>query len=223
MKLNLPKSYLSWSAISCWEYSPAQFRKRYYENAPTFISPEMCFGSHVGKLLENADESLAHIKRYATPEQVLKTTIDGVPIFGFIDSFDPDERRIIEYKTSRVGWDMDKVNQHGQLDLYSLCVQEIFGSVHDTVTLIWLETEVCEPKTSGLISHEDSHKVRLTGRVEEFEREVTQADRDAMRERVVNVAQAISDDYSEWLSVNADAVNADAVKNSTSSTDRAST
>jgi len=199
MKHNLPKEYLSYSAIDSWMKSPKQFRKRYYESAPSYTSPEMVFGKLTADMLENRDESLAHIRQYATPEQQIQVEIEGVPIFGFIDSFDPETNSILEYKTGRSPWTQKKVDKHLQLDIYSLCVEEIFGSVNDECMLIWMQTEKIDEPKVGLITHEDSHGIRLTGEVTEFTRIITDEERENTRELIARVAQEISDDYTEYL------------------------
>jgi len=159
----------------------------------------MVFGKLTADMLENRDESLAHIRQYATPEQQIQVEIEGVPIFGFIDSFDPETNSILEYKTGRSPWTQKKVDKHLQLDIYSLCVEEIFGSVNDECMLIWMQTEKIDEPKVGLITHEDSHGIRLTGEVTEFTRIITDEERENTRELIARVAQEISDDYTEYL------------------------
>ena len=64
---NLPRGYLSYSAIATWLQSPKTYRKRYYEDAPMIFTPELTFGKKFADLLENADDSVSHIKQYAVP------------------------------------------------------------------------------------------------------------------------------------------------------------
>lgn len=201
MTLVLPKPYLSYSQIDLWLRSPVQYKKRYFENQQTPTTPELRFGSHIGKLLEDNHKSVSHIRRFDIPEQPLNVTIDGVPFMGFIDTFDSMKKQIGEYKTGVVPWTQERVNTHKQLDLYSLAVQELFGSVHETCYLVWLPTRKVKPKTKGLISHEDSHSIELTGEVVEFERIITQDERDFARKLLVRVANEISEAYQEYNSV----------------------
>ena len=196
---NLPKKYLSYSAISTWLQSPSTYRKRYYEDSPMVFTPELAFGKKIADLLETKDESVAHIKQYLKPEQKINCEIEGVPIFGFIDSFDPETNSFYEFKTGRVAWTQKRVDKHLQLDIYSLCIENIFGSVNDECELIWMETEKNEEKTTGLITHEESHRIVLTGVVKEFKRTITESDRFACRDMIVRVAREISDDYSKYL------------------------
>lgn len=195
---NLPKPYLSYSAINKWLESPARFRKKYYENAPDYTTPELAFGKKIATLLENKDESMSHIRQLQKPEQRIDIMIDGVPIYGFIDSFDPDTKSFLEFKTGRQPWTKARVSKHLQLDLYSTAIEEMYGSVTDECMLIWMETEKIETPKIGLITHEESHGIRLTGVVKEFQRVITSEDRENMRTLLKRVAEEISDDYTEY-------------------------
>lgn len=135
-----------------------------------------------------------------TPEQQIQVDIDGVPIFGFIDSFDPNTRAFYEFKTGRKPWTEDRVAKHLQLDIYSLCIEEIYGSVEDECTLVWLPTEKIDKPKTGLITHEESYGIKLTGEVQTFKRVITDDERKATRELIVRVAKEISDDFTEYQS-----------------------
>ena len=195
----LPKPYLSYSAMNLWLTNKDRYRKQYYEKVSSPSSPELRFGKRIADLLENKDKSLDHIQQYPVPEQPLNVTIDGVPVLGFIDSFDPTKQRFLEFKTGKQPWTQKRVDNHKQLDLYSLCIQEIYGSVTDLCHLIWMQTENVDVKSVGLITHEDSHSIQLTGEVHTFERVITQDERNAMRELLITCAREIHDDYSEYL------------------------
>jgi len=197
-KYNLPKKYLSYSAIAVWLKNPHDFRRRYYENAPMIMTPELHFGKKISKLLEIQHDSLSHIKQYSKPEQVVKCEIEGVPLFGYIDSFDPMDCAFYEYKTGHVAWNEKRVNKHLQLDIYSLAIEEIFGKVTDECSLIWMQTKRIEKPTQGRVTHEEAYKIEFTGKVKEFKRVITKEDRNNMRSLLVEVAEAISSDYSEW-------------------------
>ena len=195
---NLPKGYLSYSAIDLWLKSPKQFRRRYYENAPMLNTPELTFGKKIATLLENKDESMSHIKQYKKPEQEINMTVEGVKIFGYIDSFDPETNSLIEYKTGRNPWDAVKVRKHIQLDLYSLAIQTMFGDVNDDCELVWMETIKLPSKTCGLGTKEDAYGIALTGKVTSFPRTIKQWERDKMKDTVMSVATEVSGDYTAW-------------------------
>jgi hypothetical protein len=194
----LPKKYLSYSAISTWLSSKDRFRKQYYEGKPFQMTPELTFGKKIADLLEHGDESVQHILQYPQPEQEITTTIEGVPVFGFIDSFDPERCAFLEYKTGKEPWTQNRVQKHLQLDIYSLCIQNIFGKVDDTCHLIWMQTERVDIPQQGRITHENAYGIRMTGRVETFERTITQEERDNTRGLIVRVATEISEDFAAW-------------------------
>jgi hypothetical protein len=194
----LPKKYLSYSAIDLWLKNPAQYRKKYYENYNQPTTPEMLFGKNIALLLENADASVAHIKQYSHPEYKLDVVIEGVPFFGFIDSYDPKKKRFLEYKTGHAPWDAVRVRKHLQLPLYSLAIECLEGEVDDTCELIWMQTEKVEKKALGLVTHEDAYGIKLTGEVKSFKRKIEQWERDRLREQLVQIATDIEKDYEEY-------------------------
>lgn len=131
-------------------------------------------------------------------EQTIKCEIEGVPLFGFIDSFDPMDCAILEYKTGVTPWNEKRVQEHLQLDLYSLAVETIFGKVQDEVELIWMQTRKIETPNEGRVTHEEAYEIEFTGKVKSFTREITKKDRDNTRSLLVEVAEAISSDYASW-------------------------
>lgn len=199
MKYKLPKPYLSYSAIELWRKNPEGYRQKYYYNIEQPVTPELSFGKKIAELLEVGDESVAHIKRYPVSEQKIECIIDDVPLFGFIDSFDPERNAFLEYKTGKTPWTKTRVENHLQLDIYSVCIEEIFGSVVDECELIWMETERVEKISSGRITHEDAYGIRLTGKVASFPRTISATERNYTRMLLVDTAQQIHDDYQTFL------------------------
>lgn len=192
------KPYLSYSAINTWKTSPEQYRRQYFEGTPFIESPEILFGGKIGRLLETHDESMDHILQYSDPEHKLEFEVDGVPIFGFIDSYSPERNAFLEYKTGKQPWDQKRVNKHLQLDIYSLGIETLYGKVEDLCHLIWMQTENVEHKKEGRATHADSYSIRLTGEVQTFERIVTKDDRYAARETIVRVAHEIDQAYRKF-------------------------
>ena len=183
--------------------SPAEYRKIYYTGIKFQDTPELQFGKNVATLLEHADESMKHIKQYSHPEYKLNVTIDGVPIFGFIDSFDPETLSYLEYKTGKQPWTQARVDKHFQLDLYSVCIEELFGDVHDECELIWMETRKIDKPQMGLTTALDSYEIEFTGNVRSFLRTITKSDRQEARKNIVRISDEIKQDYQEWLKANA--------------------
>lgn len=191
----LPKGYLSYSALDLFLKNPKQYRRKYYENAYEPTSPEMSFGKKIALLLENRDDVVSHIKQYSHPEYQLQVEIEGVPVYGFIDSFDVEKHAFLEYKTGHAPWDAVRVRKHLQLPFYAVCIEQIFGHVHPECELIWMETRKVEVPQIGLVTHGEHHGIELTGRVESFVRKIPKWERKRMRELIAKTAREITDDY----------------------------
>ena len=198
-KLILPKKYLSYSAINSFLNYYPDFRKQYYEGAPFRMTPEVAFGSKYGKMIEKDHPATSHIKRYPVMEQRLECEIEGIPFLGYIDSFDPMDCAILEYKTGVKAWNDKRVADHLQLDIYSICVEQLFGKVQDECELVWIKTKKVELPKEGRVTHMDSHTIELHGKVKNFKRVITKDDREAAKAMIVEVAHAISEDYQEYL------------------------
>lgn len=196
------KDTLSWSAFSTWLSSKDQYRLRYYfEDRPSFQTPETMFGNHIGKLLEESHVDVAHIEQYSHPEHRIQVTIEGVKLLGYIDSFDPEKNRFLEYKTSHKNkkgehyWNAVKVAKHKQLDFYSLLIQKKYGSVQNECKLIYMETEETPLKYKGRELEAMNKGLRLTGEVKEFKRVIEQWERNFMQQEIKKIAKAIRTDY----------------------------
>lgn len=215
-KYYLPKPYLSYSAINSFMSYPADFRARYYENKPMMVTPELAFGKRVGEMVEDIINQSSNIteKTYSeytsggvtvsiphgdVAEKELKFEVDGIPVLGYIDSFLSNKKYIFEMKTGKTPWTQGRVEKHLQLDIYSLGVETLEGSVSDECMLIWMETQRKELPQGGRRTHAGAYEIEFTGKVKEFVRVITKADREAAYNTIIRVAQDISTDYSDWL------------------------
>lgn len=199
-KYYLPKPYLSYSAMSSFlDYRP-DFRARYYENKEMFITPELTFGKKIGEMLEHGHESLAHISHGDVAEKELKFEVDGIPVLGYIDSFRSEDSFIYEFKTGKTPWTQGRVDKHFQLDVYSLGVEILEGKVNDECMLVWMETQRVEREHNGRATHASAYDIEFTGKVREFNRVITKEDREAAYNKIITIAQDISEDYTDWLS-----------------------
>lgn len=205
--MNLPKKYLSYSQISLWEKNKEGYRRRYYDNEPSAETLEMVYGKKIAKILEtgrfNDHPILGKIPRYDTPEHKIDLMIDDVPFMGYIDSYDSQGHRFIEYKTGRNGpnnkprWDLPAVYKTDQIPIYSLMIKEKYGEVDNLAHLVWLRT-VFTKKTmefEGHVLESDDKDVKIDGHFEVFERNVFEYERQAMREKIIRIANEIEQDY----------------------------
>jgi hypothetical protein len=214
MKYNLPRGYLSHSAMECWRSSKDQFRLKYYgDDNFTFSTMYTEFGKDIALILEDKKAKKAHpvlckIPAYKECEYPLLFEVEGVPIKGYIDSFDPVKGRIIEYKTSikrkdgKQYWNNVSVKKHNQMLLYALGVRTLLGTVHPEVKLIWMETdykEICTEVQFGNSTIIDCKPgLYLTGHFEVFKRKLEDWEFDWMKQEIVKVATEISEDYTAY-------------------------
>jgi hypothetical protein len=211
---NLPKGYLSHSSMSLWHSSKDQYRKKYYGSDTYDLDTVYTrLGKEVAEILEDPKAKKKHpqlkkVPAYKIAEHQIEQVIDGVPIKGFVDSFDPEKKRIIEYKTGIrkdgvAPWDTVKVKKHNQVLLYALCTKEATGEVDKNTKLIWLETawlEKCEVTEFNNQSFTSCNPtLQLTGHFEVFKRKLEDWEFDWMRSYIVKTATAISDDYTAYL------------------------
>lgn len=198
--LNLPRDYLSYSALSLWTKNKDAFRKKYYEGVEPKETRFSLFGKEVHSQLEHG--ALKKVPRYKEAEFPIKTEIEGVPVYGIIDSFDPRGKRFLDFKSGirkpdgSPRWDDLAVISLDQLPFYSLMIETMFGRVHPLCKLIWLETRSLPNK--GRVSVDDARLV-LTGDFHIFKRVIEPWERERMREWIVTEAEAISKDRERYI------------------------
>lgn len=120
-KLDFKKRPLSWSAISSFQYSPEQWYKKYILNEKQEENLAMAFGKSFAKSIEDG-KPLVPVEVYSKVEYPLKVVFNGIPLIGFIDTFDLEKKKMREYKTARTVWTKKKAQDHGQLKMYALCL-----------------------------------------------------------------------------------------------------
>ena len=213
MKYNLPRNYLSYSAYKMWCSSPKSYRKRYYLNETPFRTPQTDFGRLIGNVVETEDYSkdpvLSKIVNYSEKEYKIETMLDDLPLLGYLDQLNLEDLAIMEMKTghrSKTGkapWDRLKVRKHEQLVFYCMLIELMHGKYNPDVILQWIETEkVSEVKDErGHVLMEQVARIEMTGVIETFERTVGEWEVEAMKTKVLIVAQEISEDYTEWQKV----------------------
>ena len=187
----LPKKYLSYSAIQQWNESREQFRKKYYLCIWPAETRFTLYGHEIEKEIYAGLHP--HIPCFGGQHK-LETEIENIPIVGYLDSFDKNKNRFIDFKSSKNKWTKSQVQRLDQLPFYSMLVKKIYGSVDPFCQLVWLETRLV--KQSGLLQQEE--KLELTGKFEIFEREIEPFEHVRMVKWIVKSAEAISKDYQLW-------------------------
>lgn len=182
-----------------------------------YITPELEFGKLVGGQYEalHSDplaplehEVIRKIPRGTTPEYELKCELRGVPVLGYIDSYDESTMQVHELKTgsSKYAWSQSRVDKHPQLKMYAACIKQMHGSYNPYIYLHWIETE--RYQDSEVIDGIDvgARRIRLTGKLTTFKTTVHHNDIIEYEKLVEQVARDISADYTVWSRLNADKI-----------------
>lgn len=202
--LILPKKYLSYSALELWAKDKEKYRRRYYEGIKDADNVYTLYGKFVHEQIYK-DDKYKNI-RLPVAEHRMSITVEGVPILGYIDTFDPETCDFGEYKSSirnsdgTSKWTALTVQKHKQLSFYSFLIKEKYGKKINKTYLVWLETvfKNNDMVLSG-VKLGGKRELVLTGHFERFDRRLYQYERDAMREWVIKSAKEISEDYQDWL------------------------
>ena len=198
--MQLPKPYLSYSALSLWDQNKKRYRQQYYLGYTSPSSPELRAGSRIHKLYEDDDPSLDHLPRYDLKEVKFQVEIDGVPILGFIDRLDSKNLAYLDLKTGKKPWTEKQVKETKQLPFYALALSAIHDQWEYNAGILWIET--CKkPKEENEWGTYD-HTIELTGRHEWYPISIDRPRIQETREWLVSTAHDISVDYTEWLKSN---------------------
>lgn len=199
-KLILPKQHLSWSALSCWLQNPARFRKEYFEAGKKLDTKYLRYGKGIAEMIENGKykEILPDLIVYEKPEFEIRTTINGIPILSYLDSYDPKNNVFREVKTGKIPWTQQKVQKHDQLTFYATALKHSIGKMPEYCDLDWLQTK------EGGVELEDfwrsnEKQVNVTGYIKSFHREFDEREIERMENLIVKVANEISKAYQEFI------------------------
>jgi hypothetical protein len=193
----LPRGYLSWSAMDCWESSPERFKKEYFLDSEKLDTRYLQFGKKFAKSIEDGSykSHIPDLVVYSLIEHELRVTVEGVPILGFIDSCHESFDEFREYKTGKHPWTQAKVQKHGQLVFYAVGIRAKTGEMPTKCTLDWIETAEGGKDSTFW---EDKHLV-FTGKLKSFERYFDVRELEAMEMRIKKNAYQISEAYREFI------------------------
>jgi len=192
-KYELPRAYLSYSAMALWQKDKEAYRRRYYLDEKPIETYATIFGKKVHEQFEQDDSVLGSETRF-------EVEIDkGLRLLGYIDSFNEADLSIIDFKTShnQKTWTPVTVAKNKQLVFYSLLVQTQYGKFNRVATLKWYETRI-KPggiEYKGRVYETGNRELELTGRVEVFTRKIYKWEIEKLRKEVIMVAKEISKDY----------------------------
>jgi hypothetical protein len=144
----------SWSQYSSWQWNKEEWFDKYILNKTQGSSPELDFGSWIGKKLERDPKFLPQITRHSKMEHPFKVNLCGIELIGYADSFcDKTNKKLKEFKTGVKEWNQKRVDEHGQLDMY-LLMNYITNKIKPEdveVQLIWMPTQRKESGTFEVV------------------------------------------------------------------------
>lgn len=117
----IKKRPISWSSLSSWEYNPKEWYSKYILNERPTENMAMIFGKQFAKSIEDR-KPMVPVEIYKEIEYPLRVMFSGIPLVGFIDTFDLENKKFREFKTSRSLWSEEKAKNHGQIFMYCLCL-----------------------------------------------------------------------------------------------------
>lgn len=127
---------LSWSAISSFEYDKEEWYRKYVLGVQQRATPAMTFGKKVAEAIE-AGKPPARLTILSQCEHELHCIFEGISLIGFIDTYEPG-KSVGEFKTGKRAWTQKRVDEHGQLDMYLLCLF-VRDKVHPETLEVFLE------------------------------------------------------------------------------------
>lgn len=196
----LPKTHLSYSAIQCWRTNPERFRREYFEGGKKLETKYLKFGSGIAKLIERGEHKilLPGLPVYEVPEFELRCEVNGVPLLGYLDSYDPWNNVFLEFKTGKNPWTQTKVQKHEQLLMYAVMLKHSVGEVPEYCDLVWIETQDGGGEVVDFW-HTNENSINVTGHIETFHREFDPREIARMEEVIVTAAKEISDAYIKYI------------------------
>jgi len=199
-KLILPRPHLSWSSMSCWNSSPARFRREYFECGKKLDTKYLRFGKGIADLIDSGKykELLPDLEVYEITEHEIRTDIRGIPILSYIDDYDPVNNVFREKKTGKIPWTQAKVIKHGQLLFYAVALKHSHGKVPEYCHLDWIETKVGSIEVDDFW-RENEKIVQCTGKIKSFYREFEEREIEKMEDLIVKSAWEISEAYKLFL------------------------
>ncbi len=206
-KLIMPKKHLSWSQLSCWLSNPNRYRKEYFEAGDKLDTKYLRFGKGIAELVEKGLHKtlLPDLVVYDKPEFKIETTVLGVPILSYLDSYDSNKNVFREYKTgkkdknNKSAWDQAKVIKHGQLVFYATALKHSCGKIPEYCDLDWIETKEKGSQIEEVGGLQNEETIHVTGRIMSFHREFDEREIEKMENLIVKVATEISEAYKAFI------------------------
>lgn len=149
----LPKKYISVSQINLWHSDRQKYINRYFLNLPEEPSIYMDFGKQFaenteafiknGIIMETfPDFYIEKIQSFKglEAEKEISLSINDIQVKGFIDAWDQQNNRVIDFKTSGRPWTMMTLHNSLQMKVYALAMF-VNGETIPESQINWLGTK----------------------------------------------------------------------------------
>jgi hypothetical protein len=173
----LPKPYISVSQINLWYSDRQKYINRYFLNLPEEPSIYMDFGKQFATSTETfikdgiIDNNLPHFylekirpMKGLEAEKEISLSINDIQVKGFIDAWDIENNRVIDFKTSGKPWTIDTLKDSLQMKVYALAMFVNGESIPES-QINWLGTKRTK---DGLSFTGESHEIRHTFEMDEL-------------------------------------------------------
>ncbi len=186
--------------MSCWNSSPARFRREYFECGKKLDTKYLRFGKDIAGMIDRDEhhELLPDLIVCDVREHEIRVEVQGVPLLSYLDDYDPVNNVFREKKTGKIPWTQAKVIKHGQLLFYAVALKYSTGKIPEYCDLDWIETRVGSLEIDDFW-RENEKKVQITGKIQSFHREFDVREVDKMEKLIVKSANEISEAYIEFL------------------------
>ena len=167
----LPKKYISVSQINLWYSDRQKYIDRYFLDLPQEPSIYMDFGKQFaedteafiknGIIMETfPDFYIDKIQSFkgCEAEKPISLSINDIQVVGYIDAWDRENNRVIDFKTSGRPWTMQTLYNSLQMKVYALAMF-VNGDTIPESQINWLGTKRTR---NGLSFTGESHELRHT-------------------------------------------------------------
>jgi hypothetical protein len=206
MKTN--REHYSWSQHDMWTRSKRQYWKQYSQGVEAKSNrfydkgKELATFAETGEVEGRGDDAMLKIvtdlmPRLDVPEQEIYFSIPGMDkrILCFVDSASSGGEAFIEYKTGKIPWTQERVDEHKQLPFYALAFYKKHGFIPNS-QLVWVET--MDTSEDGLL---------YTGTVKTFNRDFELKELLALEDEIKETVKEIEGFEYEELEVDNEDVN----------------
>ena len=123
------KRPLSYSQLSCWEWSHEDWYQNYIKNKPRGKSAAMEIGNVIGDSIGTDNSLVPGLNPPGQKEYPLTAQLKDIYIVGYCDHWCPDTLELNENKTAvnTKKWTQGSVDKHGQLTMYCLMLFLRYG------------------------------------------------------------------------------------------------